>query len=97
LEPALTPLYCVRPSAVRITGGMPLEKMRRNRAYLMSLDSDNLLLPYEFEAGLYSLRGKKTDFHWGWDSPLSFLRGSSPATGLAPPRCCSGRTGTTRS
>ena len=51
-------------------------KLYRNTDYLLKLSNDNLLLPFRFEAGLYSLGHKKTDFHWGWDSPLSFLRGT---------------------
>lgn len=51
-------------------------KRERNIQYLLSLKIDNLLLPYRFEAGIYNLTSKKTDFHWGWDSPLSQIRGT---------------------
>lgn len=60
----------------KLLDGMAQDKMSRNTAYLMSLSNDNLLLPFRVEAGLYSVLAKKTDFHWGWDSPLSFLRGT---------------------
>lgn len=56
--------------------GMAMTKRDRNIRYLLSLKEENLLLPFRFEAGLYSLTTKKTDFHWGWDSPLSHIRGT---------------------
>ena len=52
-----------------------LTHRQRNIAYLMGLKVDNLLLPYRFEAGLISFPRKVEDCHWGWDSPLSDLRG----------------------
>lgn len=59
-----------------LLSGMAMTKQERNIRYLLSLKEENLLLPFRFEAGLYSLSAKKTDFHWGWDSPLSHIRGT---------------------
>ena len=62
---------------VTLIASLPLEKMNRNREYLMELKTDNLLLPYRAEAGLagllnYTLKG----IHGGWDAPLSQIRGT---------------------
>jgi len=46
-----------------------------NRRYMMSLSSDLLLLPYRFEAGLWTDPVLRTDLHGGWESPTSQLRG----------------------
>ncbi len=68
--------YMLNNCTTTLHHGIATDKMYRNKAYLMSLKTDNLLLPYRFEAGLYNLNEKKTDFHWGWDSPLSHIRGT---------------------
>ena len=52
-----------------------LVHQQRNYQYLMELKTENLLRPYLFEAGLYRCNQKLTDIHWGWDGPLSDLRG----------------------
>jgi DUF1680 family protein len=46
-----------------------------NRAYMLSLKSDNLLQNYYLEAGLWGPRNKPADCHWGWESPTCQLRG----------------------
>jgi len=46
-----------------------------NRAYLMKLDSDNLLFNYRLEAGRYSGREIPPGAHGGWESPVCQLRG----------------------
>jgi DUF1680 family protein len=51
-------------------------KLERNLAYLLKLKDENLLLPYYMEAGLINWTAKKTDIHWGWDSPFSQIRGT---------------------
>ena len=57
-------------------GDGPLQRRRdANRAYLLSLSSDLLLLPYRFEAGLWTDPTLRTDLHGGWESPTSQLRG----------------------
>jgi uncharacterized protein len=48
---------------------------QRNYRYLMELTTDNLLMPYRHEAGLFRANYRLTDCHWGWDGPLSDLRG----------------------
>ncbi len=48
----------------------------RNRAYMMSLKNENLLLSHYIEAGLVRIRHKPEGIHWGWDSPLSDIRGT---------------------
>lgn len=46
-----------------------------NRAYLMKLDSDNLLFNYRLEAGRYHGREIPPGAHGGWESPVCQLRG----------------------
>src|SRR5579883_2452398 len=46
-----------------------------NRAYVMSLSSQSLLLSYYFEAGLWHTRNKPENIHWGWESPTTLIRG----------------------
>ncbi|MCM3636012.1 MULTISPECIES: beta-L-arabinofuranosidase domain-containing protein [Paenibacillus] len=46
-----------------------------NRAYLMKLSSDNLLLNYRVEAGRFHGRVVPADAHGGWESPVCQLRG----------------------
>lgn len=47
-----------------------------DRAYLMSLTDENLLLPYYMEAGLRRITYLPDGLHGGWDSPLSDIRGT---------------------
>ncbi|MDD3243811.1 MAG: glycoside hydrolase family 127 protein [Eubacteriales bacterium] len=55
---------------------MALDKQRRNTAYLMELKEENLLFSFYSEAGLNGLLNyKPEDIHWGWDSPVSQIRG----------------------
>ena len=51
-------------------------KRQRNLTYLQSLNDDNLLLPFRYEAGLINNRDSLPDFHKGWDSPFSQIRGT---------------------
>jgi len=53
-----------------------INKQNRNLYYLQSLKDDNLLFPFRYEAGLINIQTKKTDVHWGWDSPFSQIRGT---------------------
>lgn len=72
MAPLLTPLF-------RHTTLLPGEMTaRRDRAmrYLLSLSSDNLLMPYRHEAGLFATVHRLEACHWGWDGPLSDLRGT---------------------
>lgn len=52
-----------------------LRHRQRNYEYMMELKTDNLLLHFRREAGLVACLEKREDLHWGWDSPLSDLRG----------------------
>jgi len=60
----------------KLHSGEAATKRDRNIRYLLSLKNENLLLPFKFEAGLFNGNSKKSDFHWGWDSPLSQIRGT---------------------
>lgn len=48
----------------------------RNIEYMMELKSENLLLSHYFEAGMISFQQQPKGIHWGWDSPLSEIRGT---------------------
>ncbi|MBR5384187.1 MAG: glycoside hydrolase family 127 protein [Clostridia bacterium] len=52
-----------------------LRHRQRNYEYMMELKEENLLLHFRREAGLTSCLECREDLHWGWDSPLSDLRG----------------------
>ena len=52
-----------------------LSKREADRRYLLSLTTDNLLLSYRLEAGLWTEPAKPEGIHWGWESPSSQLRG----------------------
>jgi len=57
-------------------GETPLKaRQEANRQYMLGLSSDLLLLPYRFEAGLWTDPVLRTDLHGGWESPTSQLRG----------------------
>ncbi|MEV5030196.1 beta-L-arabinofuranosidase domain-containing protein [Paenibacillus sp. LPE1-1-1.1] len=46
-----------------------------NRAYLMKLNSDHLLLNYKLEAGRFSGREIPKGAHGGWETPVCQIRG----------------------
>ena len=53
---------------------LPGEAQRRrdrDRAYMMSLTTENILRAHYLEAGLIRMNDKPEDIHWGWDSPTS--------------------------
>lgn len=53
------------------------DKRDRNVDYLMELTTENLLFSYYAEAGLNGRHQKKLqDVHWGWDGPVSHIRGT---------------------
>lgn len=60
----------------KLLPGEQLNRRIRNKEYMMSLKSENLLLAHYFEAGLKSMPYKPQGIHWGWDSPLSEIRGT---------------------
>ena len=71
------PVYQELIQAVKLLPGTAYEKRDRDIQYLMELKTENLLFPYYTEAGLNGrLNYKLTDVHWGWDSPLSQIRGT---------------------
>lgn len=62
-------------NAVELLPGQLHQKTERNRKYLLSLDSENLLRNFYLEAGIWSSSRQPEDIHWGWESPTSQLRG----------------------
>ncbi len=62
-------------SAVELLPGQLHKKTNRNRKYLMSLDTENLLLNFYIEAGLWSNSQLPENIHGGWESPTCQLRG----------------------
>ncbi len=67
-----------RPMAwgsVRLLPGELKRRAELNRAYMLSLKSDNLLQNYYMEAGLWNPRLEPHGCHWGWESPTCQLRG----------------------
>lgn len=52
-----------------------LRRQARNRKYFMNLDSENLLLNFNLEAGRYTASSKQAHIHGGWETPLCQLRG----------------------
>ncbi|WP_309994727.1 beta-L-arabinofuranosidase domain-containing protein [Paenarthrobacter nitroguajacolicus] len=77
----------VGPRDAELLEGPALSRARVNREYLMSLTAENLLRPYRMEAGLWRYSGSvgttvgetaadgPENWHWGWESPTSDLRG----------------------
>ncbi len=51
-------------------------KIYSNIEYLMELSAENLLIHFYNETGSFNRPNKKTDIHWGWDSPFSNIRGT---------------------
>ena len=71
MAPVLTPLA---RNADLLPGELYTHR-QRNYKYLMELNTDSLLQAYRHEAGLFRANYRLTDCHWGWDGPLSDLRG----------------------
>lgn len=72
MQPTLTPLA----RSTRLLPGESMTRRDRNRAYLMRLRTENLLLSHYLEAGLIEMAYKPENIHWGWDSPTSEIRGT---------------------
>ena len=51
-------------------------RREEDRKYMMSLTTENLLLPYYHEAGIIRITYLPKTMHGGWDSPLSMIRGT---------------------
>lgn len=61
----------------KLLPGMAQRKRELNRAYLMKMKPENLLLSHYVEAGLAGrINYKPEGIHWGWDGPLSDIRGT---------------------
>ncbi len=77
-EPRLRPFPL---GLVQLLPSLFTRRFELNRAYVMSLKSENLLQNFYWEAGLRQIHNwielnlKPTDFHWGWESPTSQIRG----------------------
>ena len=56
--------------------GEAQKRRDRDREYLMSLTPVNLLRSHYLEAGLIQMQYRPDKIHWGWDSPMSQIRGT---------------------
>lgn len=62
---------------VRLLPSLALNKQVFDREYLLSLKDENLLFSFYTEAGLSGWHvDKPVHIHWGWDGPLSHIRGT---------------------
>jgi hypothetical protein len=52
--------------SVALLEGELKTRRERNRAYLMRLTPQNLLLSHYLEAGLISFNRRPENIHWGW-------------------------------
>lgn len=61
---------------VKLLPGLIQERYNLNRAYMLSLKTENLLQNFYMEAGLWMPRAEPgAHIHWGWESPTCQLRG----------------------
>ncbi len=60
---------------VSIEPGLLRRRADLNRAYMLSLKTENLLQNHYLEAGLWGPRLQPDGCHWGWESPTCQLRG----------------------
>ncbi|MEU4160853.1 beta-L-arabinofuranosidase domain-containing protein [Actinoplanes sp. NPDC026670] len=80
-------LVAATPANAELGPGLLKDRFERNLTYMTSLTPENLLRPYQFEAGLWSWCGTAgttigatvadgpDTWHWGWEAPTSQLRG----------------------
>lgn len=68
-------LEALRETHVVLHDAELLRRRRENRAYLMDLPVDKLLLHHRFEAGLDTRLSMEDDLHGGWEAPLCQVRG----------------------
>lgn len=68
-------LKMAKGQRVRILDEELVRRREENRKYLLELQSENLLLPYTLEAGLYKSSELPEGIHGGWESPTCELRG----------------------
>lgn len=69
------PLKPLPFGAVRLLPGLFQQRLELNRAYLLSLRTENLLQNHYMEAGLWQPIHRMNDIHYGWESPTSQVRG----------------------
>ena len=60
---------------VKLLPGLFQQRLELNRAYLLSLKTENLLQNHYLEAGLWAPRERSQDIHWGWEAPTCQIRG----------------------
>lgn len=68
-------LQAISYASVRLRDMELARRRRENYQYLMSLDSDNLLINFRLEAGLYTSNQLPENVHGGWETPFCQLRG----------------------
>ena len=62
---------------VKLLPSLAKSKQNFDREYLLSLKDENLLFSFYTEAGLSGWHVDKPEkIHWGWDGPLSHIRGT---------------------
>ena len=61
--------------SVKLLPGMFQQRQQINRAYMLSLATENLLQNHYLEAGLWSPRQRSPHIHMGWEAPTCQLRG----------------------
>lgn len=67
-------LLSTAPST-HLLSGEARRRRDRNIEYMLSLKSENLLFSHYLEAGLIRVKHHPEGIHWGWDSPVSEIRG----------------------
>lgn len=60
---------------MNLKDGELLARQKRNRAYMMKLKSENLLLNFNLEAGRYTVPFMPEGIHGGWEAQTCELRG----------------------
>lgn len=61
---------------VKLNGGLASKQMEANRAYLLKLDEDSLLINYRLEAGIIGINdASERRLYGGWELPTCQLRG----------------------
>jgi DUF1680 family protein len=60
---------------VKLLPGLFQQRLELNRAYMLSLTTQNLLQNFYLEAGLWQPRTRSEHIHLGWEAPTCQLRG----------------------
>ena len=69
------PLHPLPKGSVRLLPGLFQHRFDSNRRYMLSLKTESLLQNFYLEAGLWTLRSRYEEIHWGWEAPTCQLRG----------------------